>query len=73
MCFKKSAAERPEMPHVCRYCDKSTLLTRADKVLCRKKGIVNVDGECKKFRYDPLKRVPVAPPPLVGLNPDDIV
>ena len=37
-------------------------------MVCRRKGPVSADFSCRRFRYDPLKRVPEAisaelPPP----------
>ena len=29
-----------------------------------KRGIMPVEGSCRRFRYDPLKRVPPRPAPL---------
>ena len=29
--------------------------------MCVKKGIVTCSGSCRRFRYDPLKRVPPKP------------
>jgi hypothetical protein len=29
-----------------------------DKVLCSKKGIKSVDDKCRRFKYDPCKRIP---------------
>jgi hypothetical protein len=29
--------------------------------MCVKKGIVSASGACRRFRYDPLKRVPPKP------------
>ena len=29
-----------------------------DHMLCIKKGIVALDGKCRKFTYDPCKRIP---------------
>ncbi len=64
---------KQEMPRVCAFCDKSVLLSDRDTVLCSKFGVVSCDYVCRRFRYDPLKRVPNAPPPIVGLNPDDLL
>lgn len=62
-----------EMPRVCAFCDKSVLLKDKDSVLCAKRGVVSCDYVCRRFRYDPLKRVPNAPPPIVGLSGDDLM
>lgn len=44
----------------CAYCKRGTLLEDG-QVLCVKKGVVAVSGSCRRFRYDPLKRVPPKP------------
>lgn len=33
-----------------------------DRMLCKKKGFVSPDGHCRRYRYDPLKRIPVRSP-----------
>lgn len=42
-----------------------------ENILCKRFGIVNPGFSCKKFRYDPLKRVPVRPPALPSFSKDD--
>jgi hypothetical protein len=49
-------------PH-CAYCEHAVYL-RDDKVMCLKKGVMPAVGSCRKFRYDPLKRVPPKPQPM---------
>jgi hypothetical protein len=44
----------------CDYCERGTPLGE-HKVLCIKKGVMSPDNHCSKFRYDPLKRIPVRP------------
>ena len=46
-------------PH-CAWCRYSGPLTDA-QLTCLKKGIVSVGGGCRRFTYDPLKRVPPRP------------
>ena len=29
-------------------------------MFCKRKGPVSADGSCRRFRYDPLKRIPEA-------------
>lgn len=49
----------------CEYCQYGTIATDGATVLCPKKGVFARDASCKKFLYDPLKRVPQeAPPPM---------
>ena len=48
---------RKKMPRSCSYCQYGALLND-DEVLCVKKGIVNANRSCRKFFYDPCKRIP---------------
>lgn len=49
---------RKRIPRSCSYCVHSTSLNE-DQILCVKKGIVNATKKCRKFEYDPCKRIPV--------------
>ena len=40
---------------VCRLCEHGRLSTDKTAVVCMKKGIVDPEGTCKKYVYDPLK------------------
>lgn len=49
----------------CVYCLRAVALDNG-QMACPKMGIVSPGGACRKFRYDPLKRVPPRPAaPLV--------
>ena len=48
---------RKRIEKSCSYCQFSTKLGD-EEVLCIKKGIVSCDGKCRKFTYDPCKRIP---------------
>ena len=54
MLFRKNIEPR------CAYCQKGTP-TSEREVACVKRGIVPIEGSCRAFRYDPLKRVPPRP------------
>lgn len=54
---------RKRIPRSCQYCVNSAVLDE-DKLLCTKRGIVSVEHKCRKFRYDPCKRIPVKPKAL---------
>lgn len=47
----------------CAYCRRGARLDD-ENVMCVKKGVVAAGGQCRRFRYDPLKRVPPRPAPL---------
>lgn len=51
---------RKKMPRSCLYCQYSTKLDE-ENMLCTKRGVVSAGGACRKFRYDPFKRVPPRP------------
>lgn len=45
----------------CSYCFYGTMSKTGNNILCEKAGLVSLDGEpCKKYIYDPIKRVPQA-------------
>lgn len=54
---------RKKIERSCTYCQYGTVLDE-EQVLCTKKGIVNPENGCRKFTYDPLKRVPLKTKPL---------
>ncbi len=54
---------RKKMERSCTYCQYGTQIDE-EQVLCTKKGVVSVDGKCRKFEYDPCKRIPPRPKAL---------
>lgn len=50
----------PNIDPMCVYCARGIPLEDG-QVACPKRGIVSPGGACKRFRYDPLKRVPPRP------------
>ncbi len=54
---------RKKIPKSCRYCLHGTALDE-DTVLCCKRGVTESCGACRKFRYDPCKRIPPKPKAL---------
>ena len=59
----------------CFFCAYSASLAATTDMICSKAGIVCEDGLCKKFRYDPQKRIPKRAPKLnTGkYNPKDFI
>ena len=57
MLFRKNIDPR------CAYCRRGVQISERE-VACVKRGIMPVEGSCRRFRYDPLKRVPPRPAPL---------
>lgn len=48
---------RKEIPRACQYCANGVQVDEA-QVICKRKGLISGAKACRKFRYDPLKRVP---------------
>ena len=42
----------------CKYCEHALTLSDPDTMLCCRAGVVSASHCCRRFRYDPLKRVP---------------
>lgn len=61
---------RKKIARSCRYCAFATRVTD-EQVLCSKHGVVSVYYACRKFEYDPCKRVPPKPKALNLKNFDD--
>ena len=51
---------RKKIERSCSYCGLGAELEDG-KILCAKRGMVSADGKCRKFRYDPTKRIPAKP------------
>lgn len=68
MLFEKKIEPR------CAYCARCAPLD-GETVMCIKKGVVPVGGNCRSFQYDPLKRVPPRPaaPDFSRLKDEDFV
>ena len=70
---KKKLTEKLEISKVCIYCENATVIADDENVLCSLRGIVNKEFCCKKFAYDPLKRVPRPMPPMPKLSEEDLL
>ena len=49
---------RKKQPKLCSNCTHSTILDDG-LILCQKKGVRTIDEGCRKFLYDPCKRIPL--------------
>ena len=56
----------------CAYCARGRALGE-DQVVCPKKGVMSQGSSCRRFTYDPMKRVPPRPvkADFSGLTDDD--
>jgi len=48
---------RKKIARSCDYCQFGTKLEE-NAVLCSKKGLKTTQDKCRKFKYDPCKRIP---------------
>lgn len=48
---------RKKIPRSCTYCANATQIDE-DHLLCTKRGVVLETDKCRKFKYDPCKRIP---------------
>ena len=55
----------------CEYCSTGVLVN--NKILCIKYGVTNSKNNCKKFKYDPLKRIPKKPKKISQFNEKDFI
>ena len=51
---------RKDMEPRCAYCAKGSMINERE-VVCPRKGVVAMEYCCRRFRYDPFKRVPPRP------------
>lgn len=56
----------------CAYCTFGNRSKEGNKVLCEKTGLVDSDYSCKKFIYDPIKRIPKKQLEIPNQEGDDI-
>ncbi len=43
----------------CEYCASGKRTRDGNKILCERKGLVELDYKCTKYTYCPFKRIPV--------------
>ena len=55
----------------CVYCRFGTPAPDGETVLCPKRGVLDGNDSCNKFRYDPLKRVPREAPEILAFSESD--
>lgn len=49
---------RKNMAKSCAYCAHAARIDE-DTLLCSKRGFVSVFQQCRRFKYDPLRRIPL--------------
>lgn len=69
--MKKNIIDSKEVPQICEICSFGIQLLDGSGILCKKTGIRLPDSSCKKFKYDPLKRVPRRAPEMMEFSKED--
>ena len=64
MLFSKNIEPR------CEYCRRAQPFENCDEVGCLKHGVMSSGEKCRRFVYDPLKRVPEPPRSFVSREYD---
>ncbi|MBR5022145.1 MAG: hypothetical protein IKY18_02960 [Oscillospiraceae bacterium] len=62
---------RKKITPACAYCQWGTTMDET-QILCIKKGVVLAGSKCRKFRYDPCKRIPPKMKPLDTKKYDEV-
>lgn len=57
---------RKDIEPRCTYCTRGTPLQNGMYVLCRRHGVMDANGHCRSFCYDPLRRIPPKPAAIRG-------
>ncbi len=55
----------------CEICINGHRSSNGKKILCLRKGIMLPSAHCRKFRYDPLRRIPYFQPDLQPYTEED--
>ena len=56
---------------VCEICANGRRSSDGRVILCLRKGIMQPSARCRKFRYDPLRRIPYIQPELQSYTEAD--
>ena len=51
---------RKRIARSCAYCSNGVKLNSSE-ILCKKRGVVSAEQSCRRFSYDPCKRIPPKP------------
>ena len=55
----------------CQVCAHGRLSVDGQVVLCLQKGVTDLGDRCRRFSYDPLRRIPYRQPSLQPFNETD--
>ncbi len=59
------AKKETDIAKCCEFCRFASTIAGTQEMLCERLGVVSKEYACRKFVYDPLKRVPRRLPELI--------
>lgn len=69
--MKQKIIDKKNYPKKCSNCFHGRTPLDKTSVLCEKKGVVDPEGSCRHYEYDPLKRIPAKPVLNTDFKPED--
>ncbi len=60
-----------DVPHFCSYCANGRNSEYTDEIFCLKHGVMKPNDTCRRYKYDPLKRIPQKQSPSKNYKPED--
>lgn len=69
--MKKTTLFDSHIQPCCSYCAIGHLGNDKKMIYCPKKGVVSPFYHCKKFTYDPIRRIPMRQPKLPSFSKED--
>lgn len=69
--MRKGLFNSKDIQPACKLCSYGTIVEGDDCVLCEKTGIRMPNSKCSRFKYDPLKRVPLRKMKTGGFSKED--
>ena len=71
--FKRKRLFGSTVPPACQHCALGHLSADKTMILCSQGGVVSPDYNCRKYEYNPLKRVPHRPAVLPAFSMQDFL
>lgn len=68
---KRKLLNVKKIERCCECCDKGTVGEDGESIFCPKMGVMEKHSNCKRFVYNPLKRVPKKMPSLPEYSKKD--
>lgn len=69
--MRKKLTNKDNYEPKCAYCTYGRLSPNGENILCSKKGIMDPDNSCRRYKYDVLKRKPKSQIVIRPADPED--